>query len=110
MASVHSSGSSIRSYSARRFEREREQKEEREMQLRLSRMQSISGSLSNKPPTPSPQSTDELLPHRSVSLWEKIYFNELIRGYFQVPLAIEEECAGTSFQNDLGPSTSKDFH
>lgn len=66
LASVHSSGSSVRSYSARRFEEERKDKEERQMQLRLSRMQSISGNLSNKPPTPSPQSTDELLPSRQV--------------------------------------------
>lgn len=67
LASVHSSGSSVRSYSARRFEKEREQKEEREMQIRLARMHSMTN---NKPPTPSPQSTDELLPsvHRQVNI------------------------------------------
>ncbi|XP_030752119.1 uncharacterized protein LOC115879428 isoform X2 [Sitophilus oryzae] len=59
LASVHSSNS-VRSYSARRYEREREQKEEREMQRRLSKM--TSASTSRIAPTPSPHSTDDLLP------------------------------------------------
>lgn len=58
IASVHSA-SSIRSYSARRYEKERQQKEEREMRLaKVSR-----GNSSNRvAPTPSPHSTDDLLP------------------------------------------------
>lgn len=59
IASVHSS-SSIRSYGGRRYEREREQKEEREMQRRLGKMNS--NSTTRIPPTPSPHSTDDLLP------------------------------------------------
>ncbi|XP_048516426.1 uncharacterized protein LOC109533742 isoform X2 [Dendroctonus ponderosae] len=59
IASIHST-SSMRSYSARRYEREREQKEEREMQRRLSKMNSMS--IGRMPPTPSPHSTDDLLP------------------------------------------------
>lgn len=60
MTSIHSNNSN-RSYSARRYEREREQKEEREMQRRLARMSSSVNSL-GKVPTPSPHSTDDLLP------------------------------------------------
>lgn len=67
LASAHSS-TSIRSYSAKRYEKEREQKEEREMQKRLARMNSATNmyhlpSTAGKiPPTPSPHSTDDLLP------------------------------------------------
>lgn len=58
IASVHSV-SSIRSYSARRYEKERLQKEEREIRLgRLSR----ANSTNRVAPTPSPHSTDDLLP------------------------------------------------
>lgn len=46
----------------RRFEQEREQKEERERQKRLARMNSSTNSLTRMPPTPSPHSTDDLLP------------------------------------------------
>lgn len=46
----------------RRFEQEREQKEERERQKRLTRMNSSTNSLTRIPPTPSPHSTDDLLP------------------------------------------------
>lgn len=46
----------------RRFEQEREQKEERERQKRLTRMNSSMNSLTRIPPTPSPHSTDDLLP------------------------------------------------
>ncbi|KAL1491735.1 hypothetical protein ABEB36_012288 [Hypothenemus hampei] len=59
IASIHSA-SSMRSYSARRYDREREQKEERETQRRLTKMNSISNN--RLPPTPSPHSTDDLLP------------------------------------------------
>lgn len=63
IASVHSSNS-IRSYSMRRYEKEREQKEEREMQRRLAKL--TAGTNNNGgtrvPPTPSPHSTDDLLP------------------------------------------------
>ncbi|CAH1131602.1 unnamed protein product [Ceutorhynchus assimilis] len=59
IASIHSA-SSLRSYSARRYEREREQKEEREMQRRISKINSAS--VGRLPPTPSPHSTDDLLP------------------------------------------------
>lgn len=48
----------MRSFSTRRFEREKEQKEEREMQKRFARITSNG----RVPPTPSPRSTDELLP------------------------------------------------
>ncbi|XP_018329189.1 uncharacterized protein LOC108739678 isoform X2 [Agrilus planipennis] len=62
ISSIHS-GSSIRSYSAKRFERDREMKEEREMQKRLAKMTAAmqaNGRINQ--PTPSPRSTDELLP------------------------------------------------
>ncbi|KAK9703305.1 hypothetical protein QE152_g29424 [Popillia japonica] len=92
IASVHSSNS-VRSYSMRRYEREREQKEEREMQKRLARMASLTNSTSRIPPTPSPHSTDDLLP--------------TLEEDKQVPLAISEE-SSNSFQDDL-PSTSKQY-
>ncbi|KAJ8978213.1 hypothetical protein NQ317_002033 [Molorchus minor] len=60
IASVHSL-SSIRSYSTRRYERERQQKEEREMERRYSRM-TAANSTTRVAPTPSPHSTDDLLP------------------------------------------------
>lgn len=60
IASVHSS-SSIRSYSTRRYDRERQQKEEREMERRYSKM-TRSSSTTRIAPTPSPHSTDDLLP------------------------------------------------
>ncbi|XP_050313333.1 uncharacterized protein LOC126748266 isoform X2 [Anthonomus grandis grandis] len=59
IASIHSA-SSMRSYSARRYEKERAEKEEREMQRRLSKM--TSASVGRLTPTPSPHSTDDLLP------------------------------------------------
>lgn len=58
IASVHSV-SSVRSYSTRKFEKERQQKEEREIRLgKLSR----ANSTNRVAPTPSPHSTDDLLP------------------------------------------------
>ncbi|XP_015839598.1 uncharacterized protein LOC657763 isoform X4 [Tribolium castaneum] len=61
LTSIHS-GNSIKSYSQRRYERERELKEEREMQRRLARMSSSANSSGKIAPTPSPHSTDDLLP------------------------------------------------
>ncbi|XP_060524916.1 uncharacterized protein LOC132701194 isoform X2 [Cylas formicarius] len=92
IASVHSSNS-IRSYSARRYEREREQKEEREMQRRLSKM--ATGSMSIGPPTPSPHSTDDLLP----TLKEDV----------QAPPLATKEDSTTSFQEENLPSTSRQY-
>lgn len=85
LASVHSTSSSIRSYSAMRFEKELQQKELRqEMKLRLTRLQQQQQLIQNKPhiiisdphmingiipksalktPSPlTPNSLDELLP------------------------------------------------
>lgn len=52
--------SSIRSYSARRYEKERLQKEERELERRFK--MSAGNSVARMAPTPSPHSTDDLLP------------------------------------------------
>ncbi|XP_076254147.1 uncharacterized protein LOC143192590 isoform X2 [Rhynchophorus ferrugineus] len=92
IASVHSSNS-VRSYSARRYEREREQKEEREMQRRLSKM--TSQSASRIAPTPSPHSTDDLLP--------------TLEEDKQIPPLATKEDSTTSFQEESLPSTSKQF-
>lgn len=61
---MHSTGS-LRSFGGRMLEREREQREQRqEIQARLARMASLPNSLPkvSTVPTPSPLSTDELLP------------------------------------------------
>ncbi|KAH1029003.1 uncharacterized protein LOC109533742 isoform X3 [Dendroctonus ponderosae] len=92
IASIHST-SSMRSYSARRYEREREQKEEREMQRRLSKMNSMS--IGRMPPTPSPHSTDDLLP--------------TLEEDKQIPPLATKEDSTTSFQEDILPSTSKQY-
>ncbi|XP_066139126.1 uncharacterized protein [Euwallacea fornicatus] len=94
IASIHSAGS-MRSYSARRYEQEREQKEEREMQRRLSKMNSLSMSANRLPPTPSPHSTDDLLP-------------TLEEDKQAPPLALKEDST-TSFQEENLPSTSKQY-
>ncbi|CAK1598409.1 unnamed protein product [Parnassius mnemosyne] len=67
--SVQSSSSSIRSYSAKRWEREREQKERRQMSMRLAQLHdkmAAGRDLPKHAPTPSPRSpnnsTDGLLP------------------------------------------------
>ncbi|XP_035439133.2 uncharacterized protein LOC118268665 isoform X3 [Spodoptera frugiperda] len=69
LTSVQSSSSSIRSYSARRWEREREQKERRQMSMRLAQLHDKMAAGREMPkhaPTPSPRSpnnsTDGLLP------------------------------------------------
>lgn len=78
MASVHSSGSSVKSYSTRRFEREREEKEERQMQMKLAKMQQTMQN--NKPPTPSPHSADDLLPtvHRQVPYTNEVNLENIL--------------------------------
>lgn len=67
--SVQSSSSSIRSYSARRWERDREQKEKRQMSMRLAQLHDkmqTGREIPKHAPTPSPRSpnnsTDGLLP------------------------------------------------
>ncbi|KAG6454474.1 hypothetical protein O3G_MSEX008720 [Manduca sexta] len=69
LSSVQSSSSSIRSYSAKRWEREREQKERRQMSMRLAQLHdkmSAGRDMPKHAPTPSPRSpnnsTDGLLP------------------------------------------------
>ncbi|XP_075971256.1 uncharacterized protein LOC142973452 isoform X3 [Anticarsia gemmatalis] len=69
LSSVQSSSSSIRSYSAKRWEREREQKERRQMSMRLAQLHDKMAAGREVPkhaPTPSPRSpnnsTDGLLP------------------------------------------------
>ncbi|XP_073942601.1 uncharacterized protein isoform X3 [Choristoneura fumiferana] len=69
ISSVQSSSSSIRSYSAKRWEREREQKERRQMSMRLAQLHDKMAAGREMPkhaPTPSPRSpnnsTDGLLP------------------------------------------------
>ncbi|XP_053603327.1 uncharacterized protein LOC128671137 isoform X2 [Plodia interpunctella] len=69
LSSVQSSSSSIRSYSAKKWEREREQKERRQMSMRLAQLHDKMATGKEIPkhaPTPSPRSpnnsTDGLLP------------------------------------------------
>ncbi|CAG4919587.1 unnamed protein product [Colias eurytheme] len=69
LSSVQSSSSSIRSYSAKKWEREREQKERRQMSMRLAQLHdkmAAGRELPKHAPTPSPRSpnnsTDGLLP------------------------------------------------
>ncbi|XP_052740487.1 uncharacterized protein LOC112052644 [Bicyclus anynana] len=69
LSSVQSSSSSIRSYSAKKWEREREQKERRQMSMRLAQLHDKMAAGRDIPkhaPTPSPRSpnnsTDGLLP------------------------------------------------
>ncbi|CAH2243662.1 jg26137 [Pararge aegeria aegeria] len=69
LSSVQSSSSSIRSYSAKKWEREREQKERRQMSMRLAQLHdkmAAGREIPKHAPTPSPRSpnnsTDGLLP------------------------------------------------
>ncbi|KAJ9595537.1 hypothetical protein L9F63_013302, partial [Diploptera punctata] len=65
IASIHSSASSSRSYSAKRFERELMQKEQRKLQLEMQMQIQQDNLKPGMAPTPSPKtpmSTDELLP------------------------------------------------
>lgn len=81
LASVHSSTSSARSYSARRLERERNDKEQRQalQELRLARsreQQEIAQQIVAPTPSPrTPHSTDELLP--SVEEGKEVFYNEV---------------------------------
>ncbi|CAH1155105.1 unnamed protein product [Phaedon cochleariae] len=92
IASVHSM-TSIKSYSARRYERERQQKEEREMDRRFSKL-SRNNSTSRIVPTPSPHSTDDLLP--------------TLEEDKQIPPLATKEESTTSFHEEM-PSTSKQY-
>ncbi|CAH1108023.1 unnamed protein product [Psylliodes chrysocephalus] len=92
IASVHSV-SSIRSYSTRRYERERKEKEEREMERRFSKLSSTNSTI-RVAPTPSPHSTDDLLP-------------TLEEDRPIPPLATKEDST-TSFPEEF-PSTSKQY-
>ncbi|XP_012228288.1 uncharacterized protein [Linepithema humile] len=81
LASVHSSTSSSRSYSARRLERERNEKEQRQalQELRLAKQrEQLQQQQQQVIPTPSPRtphSTDELLP--SVEEGKEVFYNEV---------------------------------
>ncbi|XP_074038925.1 uncharacterized protein isoform X4 [Leptinotarsa decemlineata] len=94
IASVHSMNS-IRSYSARRYERERQQKEDKELERRYSKM---SGTGTNSTmrigPTPSPHSTDDLLP--------------TLEEDKQIPPLAAKEDSTTTFSDEM-PSTSKQY-
>ncbi|XP_032665928.1 uncharacterized protein LOC116841730 isoform X2 [Odontomachus brunneus] len=82
LASVHSSTSSSRSYSARRLEKERNDKEQRQalQDLRLSKQrEQVQQQQQQVMPTPSPRtphSTDELLP--SVEEGKEVFYNEQV--------------------------------
>ncbi|XP_043287162.1 uncharacterized protein [Venturia canescens] len=95
LASIHSSTSSARSYSARRLERERNDKEQRQalQELRLARsreQQEMAQQIVAPTPSPrTPHSTDELLP--SVEEGKEVFYNEQV--------------ATTSLANE-GPGTS----
>lgn len=81
LASVHSSTSSSRSYSARRLERERNEKEQRQalQELRLAKQrEQLQQQQQQVIPTPSPRtphSTDELLP--AVEEGKEVFYNEV---------------------------------
>ncbi|XP_050452538.1 uncharacterized protein LOC126852103 isoform X1 [Cataglyphis hispanica] len=98
LASVHSSTSSSRSYSARRLEKERNEKEQRQalQELRLAKQREQLQQQQQQQhvvPTPSPRtphSTDELLP--SVEEGKEDFYNE------QVPT--------TSDASDIIPTTT----
>ncbi|XP_013139160.1 PREDICTED: uncharacterized protein LOC106103815 isoform X2 [Papilio polytes] len=94
--SVQSSSSSIRSYSAKRWEREREQKERRQMSMRLAQLHDKMAAGREPPrlaPTPSPRSpnnsTDGLLP----AVCE---IRELITNSDQQLQGVDGPCSSTS--------------
>ncbi|XP_011862695.1 PREDICTED: uncharacterized protein LOC105559197 isoform X2 [Vollenhovia emeryi] len=81
LASIHSSTSSSRSYSARRLEKERNDKEQRQVlqELRLAKRDPVQQQQQQVVPTPSPRtphSTDELLP--SVEEGKEVFYNEQV--------------------------------
>lgn len=100
ITSIHS-GSSIRSFSARMYEREREQKEEREMQRRLAKFNNNATanchSRDKVAPSPSPRSTDDLLPTLPEDLPAV------------PPLATREESSSSFHEEPSIPSTSKQY-
>ncbi|XP_020294967.1 uncharacterized protein LOC109860358 isoform X2 [Pseudomyrmex gracilis] len=79
LASVHSSTSSSRSYSARRLEKERNEKEQRqalqELRLAKQREQMQQQQVAPTPSPRTPHSTDELLP--SVEEGKEVFYNEV---------------------------------
>ncbi|KYN05449.1 PREDICTED: uncharacterized protein LOC108771656 [Cyphomyrmex costatus] len=82
LASIHSSTSSSRSYSARRLEKERNDKEQRQalQELRLAKQREhVQQQQQQVVPTPSPRtphSTDELLP--SVEEGKEVFYNDQV--------------------------------
>lgn len=75
LASIHSSTSSAKSYSARRFERERNEKEQRLLlnELKLTKQREQQQMMLTPSPR-TPHSTDELLP---VEEGSELFFNEV---------------------------------
>lgn len=105
LASIHSSTSSARSYSARRLERERNEKEHRLalQELRLQRQREQQSA-----PTPSPRtphSTDELLPSVD-EVAEQVPTTSGTSGTTTTTPALDKEANVTSTYN--GPCTSAD--
>lgn len=86
LASVHSSTSSSRSFSARRLEKERNDKEQRQalQELRLAKQrEQLQQQQQQVVPTPSPRtphSTDELLP--SVEEGKEVFYNEVQKSVY----------------------------
>ncbi|XP_024941243.1 uncharacterized protein LOC107268219 isoform X2 [Cephus cinctus] len=116
LASVHSSTSSARSYSARRLERERNEKEHRQQlqELRLARQRDQQQTA----PTPSPRtphSTDELLP--SVEEGKEVFYNEQVPTTSGVAgtttTTVNEVMSATpttsTFNREMAPCTSGDI-
>ncbi|XP_039749841.1 uncharacterized protein LOC120626391 [Pararge aegeria] len=96
LSSVQSSSSSIRSYSAKKWEREREQKERRQMSMRLAQLHdkmAAGREIPKHAPTPSPRSpnnsTDGLLP----SVCE---IRELVTNSDQQLQGVDGPCSSTS--------------
>ncbi|CAH1982277.1 unnamed protein product [Acanthoscelides obtectus] len=101
IASIHSS-TSVRSYSARRYERERREKEERELERRFKLAASSAGSVSGVgvgQPSPSPHSVDDLLPTLEEDRQGRVE---------EVPPLAAKEDSTSSFPEEL-PSTSKQY-
>ncbi|XP_033610547.1 uncharacterized protein LOC111872356 isoform X2 [Cryptotermes secundus] len=111
VASIHSSTSSSRSYSARRFERENMQREQRQLQLQM-QMQIQRDNL--KPaavPTPSPKtpvSTDELLPSVSEVREESHHSTPTVNNVSSSSNS-SKNGAATSYLGEIGPCSSTDL-
>ncbi|XP_072395183.1 uncharacterized protein [Diabrotica undecimpunctata] len=109
IASVHSA-TSIRSYSTRRYERERKEKEERELERRFSKLSSTNSTI-RIAPTPSPHSTDDLLP--TLEEDRPVHCHMLSQGphiklFKYIPPLATKEDSTTSFPEEF-PSTSKQY-